>query len=61
METQRFWMSALTKTLSVLKVERKTIEKSQTWIFLVVDEVLGESVVHELLRLILHIRGDEGG
>lgn len=31
------------------------------WVLLVVDEVLGEGVRHELLGLILHIGGDKRG
>lgn len=31
------------------------------WVLLVVDEVLGERVTHELLSLVLHVGGDEGG
>lgn len=31
------------------------------WVLLVVNEVLGERVTHELLGLVLHVGGDEGG
>lgn len=40
-------------------IEALLLYLGRLWVFLVIDEVLGEGVGHELLGLVLHIGGDK--